>query len=117
MAILMADFYYRHRKRGQPVASALRGATTRSGNATVRELRLAERWEQAYGGSGSRDPIAFTLMRHFRANPDGKPFTPHSPDDAANLRISTTIRGRNLASCGDWTAQEWDPPGEADRTF
>ncbi|MBV8279877.1 MAG: CHAT domain-containing protein [Verrucomicrobia bacterium] len=74
MALLIEDFYRRHRKQKQAIAPALRGAQRWLRDATARELCLAERWERLYRASTPPDPNAFKLMRYFQANPKTKPF-------------------------------------------
>jgi CHAT domain-containing protein len=70
-AILMGRFYVEHLGNGLDPASALHRAQDWLRTVTARGMSLADRYERRYQES---DPDAFWAMRHYRANPEARPF-------------------------------------------
>ena len=73
-ALLLVRFYGHLLGGGQDPASALRGAQAWLREATAAEMDLAGRFERLYTASGRRDAGALRWMRHFRAQPEARPF-------------------------------------------
>ena len=73
-AILVSRFYAEYLGNGLDPASALHRAQNWLRTATVLDMSLADRYERRYQESGRMDPDAFWAMRHFRANPEARPF-------------------------------------------
>jgi len=78
-ALLLVRFYRYHLEDGLDPATALHQAQGWLREATAAEMNLAHyyerHYERQYQESGKEDQDAFLAMRHYRANPDVKPFT------------------------------------------
>lgn len=74
-ALLIGELYRRHREQGQGIAAALRGAQLWLRDGTAAEFGLADHWREVYEASDPPDPLAFRLMRYFRANSQLRPFS------------------------------------------
>jgi hypothetical protein len=72
--LLMERFYSNHLHGGLAPAAALREGQLWLRDVTVRELNLADRYENVYQASGRRNKQAYEAARYYRANPDVQPF-------------------------------------------
>jgi CHAT domain-containing protein/tetratricopeptide (TPR) repeat protein len=72
--LLFEQFYRLHLVERLSPAAALRGAQLWLRDGTAEQLQLAERWGRVYEASDPPDPAAFRLMRHYRAQPQSKPY-------------------------------------------
>ncbi len=72
--ILMGRFYQNHLHKGMNFAAALREAQFWMRYATVKELRLARRWEQIYQKSRQTNVAAAEAWLYYRDQPELQPF-------------------------------------------